>query len=462
MRKLAGRWIDWDRFLAIANRNSVTPMISARLGAECAADLPPHVARALRLSYQVKVSVSNCNSGGSGKHRDAFAHEGDEDAILADDRSVASSRTMAAIAAGNGRGPKPFIVKTKKSGSADAVWGSNHDEHDNETPETSGAPTKKPVKAKSVKARKPATSGDIRVMGVTISKPDKALWPDDGDGNPVTKLDLARYYEAVGPHMIVHLKGRPCSIVRAPDGIAGQHFFQRHPMQGGSGLFSSVKLSSMDAPYLQIDTVEALAAVAQSGGVELHPWNCQPGQPDVPGRIVFDLDPAPDVAFATVIEGAREIHDRLEALGLISFCKTTGGKGLHVVTPLAAPNKERLEWPVAKAFAREVCVQMAADSPSRYLTKMTKKDRTGKIFLDYLRNDRMATAVAPLSPRARAGALVSMPLLWTQLRSGLDPTRFTIRTVPALLARTNAWKEYCESERPLTSALKRLNKARAA
>jgi bifunctional non-homologous end joining protein LigD len=147
--------------------------------------------------------------------------------------------------------------------------------------------------------------------------------------------------------MIRHLKGRPCSIVRGPDGIGGQHFFQRHAMPGSSSPFAATKVSGIAEPYLQIDRVESLAAVAQMADLELHPWSCQP-RPEVSGRLIFDLDPAPDVGFAAVIEGAREIHDRLKALGLISFCKTTGGKGLHVVTPLALVKKERLDWSAAR------------------------------------------------------------------------------------------------------------------
>ncbi len=330
---------------------------------------------------------------------------------------------------------------------------------EDKSPKNVVAEIAEPISEEAMPARKKLSSakggakGGAAVLGVAISHPDKTFWPKTLQVAAVTKLDLARYFETIGAWMMPHLEGRPSSLVRVPDGLGAQQFFQRHATQGMSQLLSAVKVKGDKAPYLQVDRIEGLIALAQIGTLEIHPWNCAPDNPEVAGRLVFDLDPAPDVAFEAVIAGALEIRDRLKALGLESFCKTTGGKGLHVVTPLTG-GRQSVTWPDAKNFAHVLCAQMASDSPGRYLDNMSKSQRTGRIFLDYLRNDRTATAVAVLSPRAREGAPISMPISWKAVRSGLDPKAFTVISGPRMLQKARPWQEYGEAARSLAAAIK--------
>jgi len=336
-----------------------------------------------------------------------------------------------------------------------AFKGLREDKTAGEVTENPQAPTaSKPKKATvTVKSAAKGSSGKVVVAGVAISHPDKVLWPAR-DGRPdITKADLARYYEAAAERILPHVAERPTSIIRAPDGITGELFFQRHAMKGVSPRLKLIDVRQR-SPYVAVGDVGGLAAVAQSGGLELHPWGCAPGQPEVPDQITFDLDPDEGLGFDDVIAAARMVKARLEALGLKPFVKTTGGKGLHVVVPIKTDARSRVTWDQNKAFAKAVSEAMRVEAPDRFTTTLAKKARGGKIFLDYLRNGRMATAVAPWSPRARPGAGVAYPLAWSQVKPGLDPTVFNLWTYEALLKKADPWKDFRASAAGLRSALK--------
>jgi bifunctional non-homologous end joining protein LigD len=298
---------------------------------------------------------------------------------------------------------------------------------------------------------------DAEVSGIVITHPDKPLWPKSGKIRAITKLDLARYYEAAAKRILPHIEGRPISMVRAPDGIEGQQFFQRHAMKGGPK-FRPMKVPGEEQPYVAIDDEEGLVSLAQAGVLEIHPWGSGKDKPLTPARIIFDLDPAPDVTFDRVIAGAKELKKRIEALGLEAFVKTTGGKGIHVVTPVKGTPAKPITWADAKAFAKALCVQMEEDEPRSYTTTISKSARGGKIFLDYLRNDKTSTAVAPWSPRARPGATISMPLEWKALRAGLDPKAFNILAAGKLLKRTDPWAKIDAAAKALAPAMKKLQR----
>ena len=303
-----------------------------------------------------------------------------------------------------------------------------------------------------------AAKRDNRVLGIAISKPDKELWPKSKLGAAVTKLELARYMAKVASRMLPHVAHRPISIVRAPDGIRGERFFQRHALQGTAVPMLSIKTKGEDQPYFGIDSAKALVALAQQGVLEIHPWGSRRNDPETPERIIFDLDPSPSLPFARVVEAAKTLKKMLETLGFTPFVKTTGGKGLHVVIAVKGSGSDPLGWAEAKAFAKAVAQRMEDDAPHDFTSTLSKSARRGKIFVDYLRNDKTSTGVAPWSPRAREGATIAVPLTWSALTTRLDPHRFTIHTVAPLLRKPDPWKGLASSARPIAAAMKKLEK----
>jgi len=302
-------------------------------------------------------------------------------------------------------------------------------------------------------AKTASKPGKLVVAGVTISHPEKILWPAHDGEDAITKAELVRYYETVAERLLPHVADRPTSIIRAPEGIGGEQFFQRHAMPGSNPRLKLIDVHERK-PYVAVVDVGGLVAIGQSGGLELHPWGCASGDPETPEQITFDLDPDVGLDFGDVISASKVVKAKLETLGLNPFVKTTGGKGLHVVVPIRSDARSAVTWEQNKAFAKAVSEAMRVEAPDRFTTTLAKKARGGKIFLDYLRNGRMATAVAPWSPRARPGAGIAFPLSWSQVKGGLDPKAFNIRTAPALLKKADPWADFRDGAVSLKPALK--------
>jgi len=281
---------------------------------------------------------------------------------------------------------------------------------------------------------------------VSLTHPDRLYWPDEG----VTKQALADYYAAVWPFMAPYVVNRPLALLRLPDGIKSQQrFFQKHAWKGMNPHIEEIA-DPQDADgekLLRIADFNGLVALVQSAVLEIHPWGVTTDNWEKPDMITMDLDPGEDVAWSAVITAALELKARLEARGLAAFVKTSGGKGLHVVTPLAP----KAGWAEVKDFAHSLAESMSADAPEKYLATATKAKRGGHIYIDYLRNGRGNTAVAAYSTRARSGAPVSMPLDWPDLDEVSGPAAFTLANVPHRLQTRpkDPWGNFFDTAVPL-------------
>ena len=298
---------------------------------------------------------------------------------------------------------------------------------------------RKPARPATIVVARAPRKARVVVGSVELTHPDRPLWPG------ITKQDLAAYWQAVAPHALPGLVHRPLSILRCPDGIDGEKFFQKN---GHGYLPHQIREGrSGRQPYLAIDDLDGLFALAQMSAIELHPWGAPEADPTRPDHLVFDLDPGEGVPFADVVAAAHEVRARLGKLNLTSFCRTTGGKGLHVVVPLCRD----AGWDRAKPFCRAFAETMAQNAPKRFLAHTKIADRRGRILVDWLRNGLGATAVASYCPRARPGAGVATPLAWSEVKPKLDPAAFTVLTVPKRLAKlkSSPWAGFDEVDQGL-------------
>jgi bifunctional non-homologous end joining protein LigD len=292
----------------------------------------------------------------------------------------------------------------------------------------------RPVSAKSASIATASPGGDAKskdlvLEGIAITHPERVI----SETGHVTKGELAEYHAAVAPYMLPRLLRHPLSLLRCPSGIGKQCFYQRNP---GRGLGADVKPfkfrhKGKSYEYLYIEDEKGLLEIIQMGAIEIHPWGASVDAIDYPDRLIFDLDPAPDVRFEAVKLAAQDLRQRLESKGLESMLKCTGGKGLHVTVPLG----EKDDWAAVKAFASALALEMVAAAPAAYIATMTKARRKGKIFIDFFRNDYTATAIADFSVRARPGAPVALPLSWKELDGIESASQFTMKDVLARLKR---------------------------
>jgi bifunctional non-homologous end joining protein LigD len=284
------------------------------------------------------------------------------------------------------------------------------------------------------------------VAGVRISHPDRLIYPDLG----ISKIQLARYYEQIGDSIVPHVAGRPLTLVHCPEGLAAPCIYLKHAKAWGPNALRRVQIQEKTkvGQYLVADSVPAVVSLAQMGIVEIHTWNSTIDDLERPNRIVWDLDPGPDVTWARVGDAARLLRDVLKALGLTAWVKTTGGRGVHVVVPLVPARSvaECLE------FSRAVADAIVRSDQDAFTTTFAKAGRERKILIDYLRNNRTNTSVCAFSPRARPGAAVSMPLDWRDLID--PPDRWTLQTVPMRLKRrrVDPWKKYWTSPQEIADA----------
>lgn len=296
----------------------------------------------------------------------------------------------------------------------------------------------------STRAKKPASG--VTVAGVTISSPDRVVFPDAG----ITKADLARYYEAVGEAMLPYLVRRPLSTVRCPQGRQQKCFFQKNIRDTFSDPVRSITVPEKEgtAEYIAVDSVKGLVTLVQFGVIEIHPWGSCDGDLERPDTLTFDLDPGEGTDLDDLAELAQRLREVLEVCALTSFLKVSGGRGLHVVVPLVAD----VGWDDAKAFCRSIVQRLAAESPDKYTATVTKAKRPGKIFIDYLRNGMGATSVAPFSARARAGGPCAAPIRWEDFPKLESPSQYTIESLPARLnrLRSDPWDGYAATRQRLT------------